>query len=57
MGNPEQQPKTEIENTKNRFMDFIGNALNGILGYSGTLHEAGISEESKERMLLGLKNS
>jgi len=57
MERQEKQPKEHIENTRDRFMDFIGNPLNGVLGYYDTLQEAGLPEESKERTLKGLKNS
>ncbi len=55
--NPEKRQPKNIENVQDRFMDFIGNPLNGILGYLDSLQHEKLSDESRERMLSGLNNS
>jgi len=43
-------PKEHIENVRDRFMDYVGNAINGILGDYDNLNEESFSEEAKEKI-------
>ncbi len=52
----EKQPKN-IENIRDRFMDFIGNPLNGALGYLDALQNENLSNESKEKIINNLTAS
>lgn len=43
-------PKEHIENVRDRFMDYVGNSHNGLLGDYDNLTEEGISDEQKARI-------
>lgn len=46
----EQGPKEEIEDTRDQFMDYIGNALNGLLGVRDNIADGiYLAENEKEK--------
>jgi len=53
----ERQPKEHIENIRDRFMDFVGNSLNGVLGDYDNLNEESFSAEAKATIKERLKIS
>ena len=57
MENPERRQPKNIENVRDRFMDFIGNPLNGILGCLDTLQEEDLPSERQQRLRKGLNDS
>lgn len=56
MEKPERQISEDLKNVRDKFMDYIGNPLNGVLGYYDTFRN-GLGDEINERMLEGLKKS
>lgn len=54
---PEKQPKAHIENVRDRFMDFIGNPLNGVLGNLDLLLHEELSPEDRERIMGNLRSA
>lgn len=50
-----RQPKN-IEDVRDRFMDFIGNPLNGLLGCLDSLQHEELSSERRERLLANVQD-
>jgi uncharacterized protein YwbE len=48
-------PKEHIVDTRDRFMDFVGNALNGVLGDFDNFSDESLSAEAKARAKEHLK--
>jgi hypothetical protein len=46
----EREPSTNLENTRDRFMDYIGNPLNGALGAALVLEDTTLPEERRNRL-------
>lgn len=53
----QEQPPKSIENVRDRFMDYIGNPLSGVLGYSDAIAEGALSPDSSTRLEEGLVRS
>jgi hypothetical protein len=52
--NMEREPSANLENTRDRFMDYIGNPLNGALGASLILEDSDLDEERKSKLTKNL---